>query len=172
MLWEHGKCAVWDFTCPDTLTPSYRAVAVSTLGSVAAQAEMRKIAKYSSLNSTLYSRYASSNWIIGHIRCEDLQIHQKLNLGRRIVLQSGDSLAAPYLIQHLAIAVQRGSAALIIGTMGLLADWLSSFVCVLLHCLFLLVFVSTTWQQTDSWFKKCVYKKLAHSMHPVWWMLQ
>ena len=44
------------------------------------------------------------------------------DLGRRIVLQSGDSLAAPYLNQHLAVAVQRGSAALINGTMGLLAD--------------------------------------------------
>ena len=37
--WEHGKCAVWDFTCPDTLAPSYRAVAVSVPGSVTAQAE-------------------------------------------------------------------------------------------------------------------------------------
>ena len=45
--WEHGKCVVWNFTCPDTLAPSNRAVAVSAPGSVAAQAEMRKIAKYS-----------------------------------------------------------------------------------------------------------------------------
>ena len=48
---EHGKCAVWDFTCSDTLAPSYRAVVVSAPGS--AQAEIRKIAKYSPLNSVL-----------------------------------------------------------------------------------------------------------------------
>ena len=46
------------------------------------------------------------------------------DLGRRIALQSGDPLATTYLIliQCLAVAVQRGNAASIIGTMGLLAD--------------------------------------------------
>ena len=47
------------------------------------------------------------------------------DLVRRIVLQSGDSLAAPYLIQHLAVTVQRGSACSIdywTMAMGLLAD--------------------------------------------------
>lgn len=34
--WECGKCAVLDFTCPDVLAPSYRAVAISTPGSVSA----------------------------------------------------------------------------------------------------------------------------------------
>ena len=27
--WECGKCVVWDFTCPDTLAPSYRSIAAS-----------------------------------------------------------------------------------------------------------------------------------------------
>ena len=43
--WECGKCAVLDFTCPDALAPSYRAVAISTPGSVSAWAEMRKMAQ-------------------------------------------------------------------------------------------------------------------------------
>ena len=55
------------------------------------------------------------------------------DLGRRIALQSGDPLATTYLIQRLAVTVQRGNAASIIGTIGLLADWLS-FLCVLVSC--------------------------------------
>ena len=79
--WCPGKLASVlsgrDFTCPDTLALFYRAVAVSASSSVAAQAEIRKIAKYSLLNSALYS-YMLSNQIIGHIRCEGTWIHQKL----------------------------------------------------------------------------------------------
>ena len=119
--WEHGKCAVCDFTYPDTLAPSYRAaVAVSALGSVAAQTEMRKITKCSSLNSTLYSFMPVAIESLGTFGVRTLKFIR--DLGRRIVLQSGDSLAAPYHIQRLAVAVQRGNAASIIGTMGLLAD--------------------------------------------------
>ena len=120
VLWEHGKCAVWDFTYPDTLTPSYRVVAVSAPGSVAAQAEMRKIAKYSSLNSTLYSFMPVAIESLGTFGVRTLKFIR--DLWRRIALQSGDSLAAPYFIQRLAVAVQRGNAASIIVTMGLLAD--------------------------------------------------
>ena len=118
--WEHGKCAVWDFICPDALTPSYRAVAVSAPGSVAAQAEMRKIAKYSPLNSTLYSFMPVAIESLGTFGARSLKFIR--DLGRRIVLQSGDPLAAPYLIQCLAVAVQRGNAASIIGTMGVLTN--------------------------------------------------
>ena len=52
--WECGRCAVWDFTCPDTLAPSYRSAAASDPGAVAALAESRKMSKYSALDSTLY----------------------------------------------------------------------------------------------------------------------
>ena len=33
--WECGRCAVWDFTCPDTLAPSYRSAATSDPGNAA-----------------------------------------------------------------------------------------------------------------------------------------
>ena len=125
--WEHGKCVVWDFTCPDTLAPSYRAVAVSAPGSVAAQAEMRKIAKYSLLNSTLYSFMPVAIESLGTFGARSLKFIR--DLGRRIVLQSGDPLATTYLIQRLAVTIQRGNAASIIGTMGLV-NGLTFCVCV------------------------------------------
>ena len=52
------------------------------------------------------------------------------DLGRRISLQCGDPLATTYLIQRLAVTVQTGNAASIIGTMGLLSGLTSFFVCV------------------------------------------
>ena len=42
MPWECGRCVVWDFTCPDTLASSYRTVAATDPGAVAALAENRK----------------------------------------------------------------------------------------------------------------------------------
>ena len=110
---ECSKCAVWNFTCPDTLAPSYRALAVSALGSVAAQAEMKKIAKYSSLNSTLYSFIPVAIESLGTFSVRTLKFNR--DLGRRIAIQSSDSLAIPYLIQCLASLSREG----IIGTIGL-----------------------------------------------------
>ena len=104
--WEHGKCAVWDFTCPDTLAPSYRAAAVSAPGSVAAQAEMRKIAKYSSLNSTLYSFMSVAIDSLGTFGVRTLKFIRDLD--RRIALQSGDSLAAPILFNALPSLSREG----------------------------------------------------------------
>ena len=40
--WKSGKPLVWDATCPDTLAPSYRGMATSSTGAVAAAAEDRK----------------------------------------------------------------------------------------------------------------------------------
>ena len=98
----------------------WQSVATSAPGSVAAQAEMRKIAKYSLLNSTLYSFMPVAIESLGTFGARSLKFIR--DLGRRIALQSGDPLATTYLIQRLAVAVQRGNAASIIGTMGLLAD--------------------------------------------------
>ena len=53
--WKSGKLLqlVWDVTCPDTFAPSYstRATNEAEAGAVATQAEERKEAKYSHLNS-------------------------------------------------------------------------------------------------------------------------
>uniref|UniRef100_A0A1X7UYU4 Uncharacterized protein n=1 Tax=Amphimedon queenslandica TaxID=400682 RepID=A0A1X7UYU4_AMPQE len=40
----------WDFTCPDTLAPSYVTIAATAGGSAAALAEEHKITKYSHLS--------------------------------------------------------------------------------------------------------------------------
>ena len=86
-----------------------------------------------------------------------------LHLGRRISLQCGDPLATTYLIQRLAVTVQRGNAASIIGTMGLLADWLP-FLCVcvcfaplLVSCWLFIGTICMIWSK-----KKTKKKKILH----------
>ena len=50
--WRSGKVLVWAATCPDTYAPSHIPAAVRGAGTVAAQAERVKLAKYAHLNST------------------------------------------------------------------------------------------------------------------------
>ena len=40
--WKMGKQLVWDATCVDTYAPSYRSLAVTSAGAVAARAEVLK----------------------------------------------------------------------------------------------------------------------------------
>jgi len=47
--WAHGRCMVWDFTCPDTLATSPLNHSVLFVGAAANEAERRKVAKYRSL---------------------------------------------------------------------------------------------------------------------------
>ena len=41
--WKNGKPLVWAATCPDTLAPSYRDIAIANAGAVAAKAEDGKV---------------------------------------------------------------------------------------------------------------------------------
>jgi len=50
--WSGGRYLVWDFTCPDTLAPSHLRSSAQVAGSVAADAEARKVSKYAALVSS------------------------------------------------------------------------------------------------------------------------
>ena len=52
MLWKHGRCLVWDVTCPDTLAQSHLNRAVTGSGVVATDAESRKRTKYEIISQT------------------------------------------------------------------------------------------------------------------------
>ena len=49
LSWSHGRCLVWDFTCPDTLPISHLHRASIAACTVAVDAENRKRAKYTTL---------------------------------------------------------------------------------------------------------------------------
>ena len=111
--WAHGKCLVWDFTCPDTLAPSHLPHSVSAAGSAASAAEVRKRSKYHSIAEecifvpvaieTLGSWGPDASELISEI-------------GRRITSVNGDVRATSFLRQRLDITIQRGNALAVRGT--------------------------------------------------------
>ena len=59
--WSHGRCLVWDFTCPDTLAISHlHRASFFAACAVAVDAEDRKRAKYTAL-SDLLSKCSTCN---------------------------------------------------------------------------------------------------------------
>lgn len=121
--WSNGRCLVWDFTCPDTLAHSHVNTAVSGPGIVASEAEDRKRLKYASL-SPLYCFVPIAVETLGALG-EDAAdfIHQ---LGRRITVVTGERRATEFLLQRLSVAVQRGNAASVLGTVDSADDKLDA----------------------------------------------
>ena len=112
--WTHGRSLVWDVTVPDTLAPSYRPIAVTKTGGVAARAESQKEIKYHQLAlSYLFSPIAIES--LGAVGPKSWNF--LVDLGRRIKMYSGENKAFSYLIQRLSVAVQRGNATLVRGTL-------------------------------------------------------
>lgn len=112
--WKFGKPLVWDATCPDTLAPSYRGLATSNTGAVAAAAEERKEAKYANL-SRGHSFIPIAIETLGAFGPKTLVFLK--DLGRRIQYQSNEPKSLTYMLQRLSVAVQRGNSASIMGTM-------------------------------------------------------
>ena len=108
--WERGRPMVWDVTVPDSMAPSYRSVAVSGTGSVAALAEAKKSSKYAHL-STSFSFFPvaiESLGALGPISWSFIK-----SLGQKICRYTGNELTGHYLLQRLSMTVKRGNASLI-----------------------------------------------------------
>ena len=104
---------VWDVTCPDTLAPSYTALSTREAGAVAAEMEQRKREKYVHLDpSHFFVPIAVET--LGAMGPEAGHIFR--DLGRRIAAATSELLSYQYLLQPVAVAVQRGNAAAILGT--------------------------------------------------------
>ena len=112
--WSRGKALIWDFTCVDTLAPSrLRLSCQAPGGSTAAEADRRKIDKYSSLQH----RHNFMPIAIETLRAwgpDALKLAGQI--GRRISSITNDARATSFFIQRLSLAVQRGNAACILGT--------------------------------------------------------
>ena len=114
--WHRGKYLVWDFTCPDTLAPSHLLRSSTAAGSAAVAAEARKLAKYQDLvRSDDYTFVPIAIETLGawgpsaHALCTEI--------GGRISACTGDMRSTAFLRQRLDIAVQRGNAAAVVGTL-------------------------------------------------------
>ena len=111
--WKNGKALVWDVTVPDTLASSYRDMATSHAGGVAALAEEKKRAKYSNLDQG-YSFTAVAIETLGAIGAQSITFLK--DLSRRIKQRTGEVKVHAYLLQSLSVAIQRENAISLLGS--------------------------------------------------------
>ena len=110
--WKSGRVLVWDITCPDTLTPSYAALATREAGAVAAEMERRKREKYAHLDPHFFVPIAVETLsVIGPEAG-----HFFRDLGRWIAVAISEPLSHQYLLQRVSVVILRGNAAAILGT--------------------------------------------------------
>uniref|UniRef100_A0A8D8XDW2 Uncharacterized protein n=1 Tax=Cacopsylla melanoneura TaxID=428564 RepID=A0A8D8XDW2_9HEMI len=106
---------IWDATCVDTLAISYISKTSQTCGAAAEDASVRKRKKYEGLSA--------QNFIFNPLAFETLGPWAKDTkdvlgtIGDRLISCSGNPRASSYLRQRVAIAIQRGNAASMLGTL-------------------------------------------------------
>ena len=111
--WREGKNIIWDFTCSHTLAWSHVNSTAKEAGKASEQAEKKKMSKY---------EYLTPGYILIPIAVETLGSWGKMglkfikDLGSRISDRTGDKRSTSYLFQSLSMAVQRGNAASVMGT--------------------------------------------------------
>src|SRR5207244_12744823 len=115
--WTGGRCLLWDATCPDTLTPSYIQRSAVESGAAAALAEVKKRGKYSTL-AVAHEFVPVVIETLGTWGSEGLAFANEVGKRIAVVTQSGDHRATSFLKQRLAMAVERGDEAAMLGTVA------------------------------------------------------
>ena len=111
-----GKCLAWDSTCTDTFSESAVVACALDPGSAARAAEKRKIQRYSSLaEQYLFVPLAvETSGVVGPAASRFFKV-----LGRRMSQSTGDRRETAWLWQRISIAIIRGNAASIRGSVVL-----------------------------------------------------
>ena len=113
--WSHGKSLLWDVTIKVTLAPSYIHESSKHSGSVADNAERAKHNHYLKLKENyLFTPIAFET--LGSMGPETKEFIKKL--GNMMKRSTGEAKSKDYLLQRISIAIQRGNAACILGTLG------------------------------------------------------
>ena len=104
----------------DTLAPSNRLTASTGPGVLACSAERFKQRKYSSLTPTFIFAPVCIESLGAWGESAKKFVHQ---VGARVRENTGEVRATSFLIQRLAIDVQRGNAASVMATIPATKDW-------------------------------------------------
>ena len=112
--WSHGRHLAWDFTCPDTLAPSYLCTTSAEAGSAPKEAEERKICKYTS-TATYHTFIPITIETLGPMGPQAKLF--LLELGRRLKQQTGEPRSMSYLLQQISMAIQKGNAVAMMGSL-------------------------------------------------------
>ena len=106
---------MWDVTCPDTFAPSHLPSATREAGAVAAQAERNKQEKYAGLNQHHNFTPVAIETAGPFAWARDFHFSEGSGLSSQA---TGEAKSFFYLQQRLSVALQRGNAAAVMGTMG------------------------------------------------------
>ena len=112
--WKNGKMLLWDFTCSDTLAPSYLDMSSKESGKVASGAKNKKIKKYEHLSES-YHFIPISIETCGVWGSMGMSLVKEI--GKNFVDQSGEKRSNAFLFQSIGISIQRGNALSILGTL-------------------------------------------------------
>jgi len=110
----NGTRVTWDATTPYTLAGSHLAATAITAGAAAASAAILKHRKYEEL-SRIHVFVPVAVETLGAWDQEGLD--WVIEIGRRITKATGDGRETFYLLQRISVAVQKGNAASIRGTL-------------------------------------------------------
>ena len=111
--WKNGRSAVWDVTCVDTLAASHTGETARMMGAAATKAEGLKSVKYRALEA---------NYVVIPFAVETFGAFgpsaEKLvqELGKRVQESTHEPRSTSFLVQALSMAIQRGNAISILGT--------------------------------------------------------
>ncbi|XP_063360529.1 uncharacterized protein LOC134661400 [Cydia amplana] len=112
--WSMGRPLVWDATCVDTFAVSHLPGTSSGAGHAATTAEDNKRRKYSTLGSGyIFEPFGVET--LGSWGPSARRLFK--DLASRLVDASGDQRAGQYFAQRISIAIQRGNAASLLGTL-------------------------------------------------------
>ena len=110
--WKEGKQMAWDFTCCDTLCDTYVKSSAKQAGSAADLREDQKSKHYEELNNYMFIPVAVETY--GAWGSQGLKLIK--DIGRKIKGVTGENRSTFYLFQNISVAIQKGNAACIMGT--------------------------------------------------------
>ena len=111
--WHGGKPLVWDVTCVSTLASSHLQLSVVEAGAAAAQAEEKKVVKYRDLQNAYHFTPLGFE-TMGHWGPATMKFVREL--GKLLTQSTGEPRSTAFLKQRLSVAIQRGNAAAVRGT--------------------------------------------------------
>jgi hypothetical protein len=112
--WKMGRPLIWDATCVDTLAPSHLGTTSLRAGGAAAAAEAAKCRKYIGLTD----RHVFAAFAVETLGPWSPGAHELFGqLSKNLIKVSGDHRAGSFLAQRIGIAIQRGNAASLMGTL-------------------------------------------------------
>ena len=111
--YKEGRCLVWDVTVVDTLACSHIKDTAKSPGAAATKAEKIKFAKYEEIKKS-YHMIPIAIETFGAWGPEGLSFIK--NIGQKIKQLTGNKRSTFFLFQSISMAIQRGNAASILGT--------------------------------------------------------